>query len=102
MLAPAGSTTIVCLPTGHGKTDVVLAAALLAPRGRGICLIVVPTVILAIDMERRVRRIFEQAGTQSPAGRYAYAGTLDDGTDARSSTMSGQAASGFSSPPRRP
>ena len=44
----------------------------------GICLIVVPTVILAIDMERRVRRILEQAGTPSPAGRYAYAGTLDD------------------------
>src|ERR1022692_628770 len=77
MLAPAGSTTIVCLPTGHGKTDVVLAAALLAPRGRGICLIVVPTVILAFDMERRVRRIFEQAGTPSPEGRYAYAGTMD-------------------------
>jgi hypothetical protein len=53
VLAPPGSTTIICLPTGHGKTDVILASALLAGPGRGVSLIVVPTVVLALDMERR-------------------------------------------------
>src|SRR5262249_7884006 len=53
-LAPPASTTIICLPTGHGKTDVVLGSALLAHRDKGTCLVMVPTVILAIDLERRV------------------------------------------------
>ena len=35
----------------------------------------VPTVMLAIDLERRVRRILEREGTKSPA-RYAYAGDM--------------------------
>lgn len=77
-LAPPGSTTIVCLPTGHGKTDVVLAAALLTRREPGVCLIVVPTVILAIDMERRVRRLLDGGGIGSPSGHYAYAGDLPE------------------------
>ncbi|MCG8917384.1 DEAD/DEAH box helicase [Actinokineospora sp. PR83] len=53
VLAPAKSTTIICLPTGHGKTETALAASLLG--GRGLTLVVVPTVVLAIDMERRLR-----------------------------------------------
>jgi ATP-dependent DNA helicase RecQ len=77
-LAPPGSTTIVCLPTGHGKTDVVLAAALLARSDRGICLVMVPTVMLAIDIERRVRGVLEAAGIESPSGRYAYAGDMPE------------------------
>jgi ATP-dependent DNA helicase RecQ len=80
-LAPAGSTTIVCLPTGHGKTDVILAPALLNRGGTGTCLIAVPTVVLAIDMERRVRRLLEVEGIKSPGGRYAYTGDLPE--DAR-------------------
>ncbi len=75
-LAPPGSTTIVCLPTGHGKTDVILASALLAPREPGICLVVVPTVVLALDIERRVRRLLDQEGIRSSSGHYAYAGEL--------------------------
>ena len=86
VLAPAGSTTIVCLPTGHGKTDVILAAALLNPGGTGICLMVVPTVILAIDMERRVRKLLDAEGIQSPGGRYAYTGDLPE--DARRQIIS--------------
>ncbi|MEY9211938.1 DEAD/DEAH box helicase [Thermobifida halotolerans] len=74
-LAPPGSTTIVCLPTGHGKTFVALAAALLDDRS-GVSVIVVPTVVLAIDLERRIRVLAEKRGCPSPTGRYAYTGDL--------------------------
>jgi ATP-dependent DNA helicase RecQ len=79
VLAPAGSTTIVCLPTGQGKTEVALAPALLASRERGVSLIVVPTVILSLDMERRIHRLLSQDGERhSPTQRYAYTGQMDD------------------------
>ncbi|MCC8244089.1 protein DpdF [Saccharothrix luteola] len=69
LLAPPGSTTVVCLPTGHGKTETVLAAALLGRRP-GLTLVVVPTVVLAIDLERRVQQM---AGTTESC---AYTGGL--------------------------
>ncbi|MCK9871168.1 DEAD/DEAH box helicase [Nocardiopsis dassonvillei] len=77
-LAPSGSTTIVCLPTGNGKTNVALASALLRGRRGGVSVIVVPTVVLAIDMEQRVRKTAERQGNGSPSGRYAYTGNLPD------------------------
>ena len=76
---PSGSTTIVCLPTGQGKTEVALAAALLASQDRGVSVLVVPTVVLAFDMERRIRNLLDGQGErQSPTGRYAYTGGLGD------------------------
>ncbi|MEU4517450.1 protein DpdF [Amycolatopsis sp. NPDC024027] len=67
--APAGSTTVVCLPTGHGKTETVLATAFLGQRP-GLTLVVVPTVVLALDLERRVQWM---TGTTDPC---AYSGGL--------------------------
>jgi ATP-dependent DNA helicase RecQ len=79
VLAPPGSTTIVCLPTGQGKTEVALAAALLASRNRGISVLVGPTVVLALDLERRIRALLSAQGEQpSPTGLYAYTGGLPD------------------------
>ncbi len=79
VLAPPGSTTIVCLPTGQGKTEVALAAALLASRDRGISVLVVPTVVLALDLERRIRALLSSQGERpSPTGLYAYTGGLPD------------------------
>lgn len=73
--APPGSTTIVCLPTGQGKTEVALAPALLATRDRGVALLVAPTVILALDLARRVDAFLSRPGQRpSPSGRYAYTG----------------------------
>jgi ATP-dependent DNA helicase RecQ len=78
-LAPPGSTTIVCLPTGQGKTEVALATALPASRDRGVSVLVVPTVVLALDLERRIRSLLSsQDERQSPNGRYAYTGGLGD------------------------
>jgi ATP-dependent DNA helicase RecQ len=50
---PAGSTMIAMLPTGSGKTEVALCLA--ERRKNAVCLVVVPTVALARDFERRFR-----------------------------------------------
>ncbi|WP_305950585.1 protein DpdF [Streptomyces murinus] len=78
VLAQPGSTVIICLPTGHGKTAVVQAPALLASRSAGVSVVVVPTVVLALDMERRTRPLVEAHGRPSPTGRYAYVGGLPE------------------------
>ena len=77
-LAPPGSTTIVCLPTGHGKTPVALAPILLDTKGAGVSIFVVPTIVLALDMERRTRDLLQQAPRKAPTGRYAYTGDMSD------------------------
>ncbi|SCF20980.1 Helicase conserved C-terminal domain-containing protein [Micromonospora haikouensis] len=77
--APPGSTVIVCLPTGQGKTELAWAAAIPATRQRGVAVVVVPTVVLAMDMERRVRRLLATLGEPpNPSGHYAYTGGLPD------------------------
>ncbi|MFD8386982.1 protein DpdF [Streptomyces sp. NPDC059679] len=77
-LARPGSTIIACLPTGHGKTALVQAPGLLSSRRSGVTLVVVPTVVLALDMERRAKELLGNQGRQSPTGRYAYIGGLDE------------------------
>ena len=54
MMLPPGATLVVNLPTGAGKTLAMLAAAETAPPGMSSVL-VVPTVALALDHERRYR-----------------------------------------------
>ncbi|WP_327116681.1 protein DpdF [Nocardia sp. NBC_01730] len=78
IMAPPGSTAIVCLPTGHGKTPVALAPTLLGGRAHGGSIVVVPTVVLALDMERRTRDLLEARGVKSPTGRYAFTGDLSE------------------------
>lgn len=77
-MMPPGETAIVCLPTGHGKTPVALAACLLAGAHGGVSVLVVPTVVLAIDMERRIRSLLARNNPQANQRRYAYVGSLDD------------------------
>ncbi|MER5418959.1 protein DpdF [Streptosporangium roseum] len=76
--APPGSTTIVCLPTGHGKTPVALAPILLGDKGNGVSIVVVPTVVLALDMERRTRELLEKRRRKSPTGHYAYTSDMPE------------------------
>jgi superfamily II DNA or RNA helicase len=52
---PRGSTVIGMLPTGSGKTEVALC---LQERVDGLTVVVVPTVALAYDFERRFRDHF--------------------------------------------
>lgn len=68
VVAGEGDVVTCVLPTGSGKTDVFLAAALRARPRQSI--IVVPTVSLALDLEVRIR---EMVGDSLP---YAYVGSL--------------------------
>ncbi|MGW1914957.1 protein DpdF [Streptomyces sp. NPDC002076] len=77
-LAEPGSTTIICLPTGHGKTAVAIAPVLLASASSGVSVIVVPTSVLAADLERRAFEILERNGHHSPTRRYAYTSGLSN------------------------
>jgi superfamily II DNA/RNA helicase len=78
-LAPPGSTVIVCLPTGNGKTAVVQAPALLRSHDAGVSVVVVPTVVLALDMERGTRTLLRRHGIDIDANRrFAYTGGMPD------------------------
>ncbi len=55
-----GSTLIVQLPTGGGKTDVAISVLKSAAESGQTSVLVVPTVALAIDMERRIRSVIAQ------------------------------------------
>ncbi len=75
-------SVVIALPTGRGKTAVAWSKVLLSTRG--VTVIVVPTVVLALDMERRTQQMAQHRGIQlSPLGRFAYIGSLDPGTKAQ-------------------
>ena len=61
LCAPPGSTLIVCLPTGEGKSFVFQAVATFgygSADGRpGVTLVVTPTVSLALDHQRRAQEM---------------------------------------------
>ena len=72
IVLPPGATLVVNLPTGAGKTLAMLAAVQTTPPGM-TSVVVVPTVALALDQERRYR-------AQNPdSPKTAYHGGLDEG-----------------------
>lgn len=68
-LMPPASTLLINLPTGAGKTLPLLARALLTPPGK-TSVVIVPTVALALDQQRR----FEEQRPDAP--KTAYYGDL--------------------------
>jgi ATP-dependent DNA helicase RecQ len=91
LTAPAGTTTIVALPTGSGKS---LCFQLLAQFGKGLTVVIVPTVALAIDQCRA-------AQTVAPGLSAAYYAANDPGIDAgqlNESILSGGTKLLFTSP----
>lgn len=93
MILPPGGTLVVNLPTGAGKTLALLAPALRAPAG-STSVIVVPTVALALDHERRY------ATQHKDAPPTAYHGTLSPGqkADFRSRIREGRQPVLFTNP----
>ena len=55
MLSPPGSTRLIVLPTGSGKSLVGLANAFLGKVQQGVALIIVPTIALAFDQVEQAR-----------------------------------------------
>lgn len=69
-------TLMIALPTGRGKTAVAWSKMLL--KSSGVTVMVVPTVVLALDLERRTQEVARNRGfALSPVNRYAYVGSLD-------------------------
>jgi len=86
---PAGGTLIAALPTGSGKTEVALSLAHLTDGGTVI--IVVPTVALAYDFERRFRDLYERyQGRKAYDLPFAWTGDTDpEARDRIKSLMTG-------------
>ncbi|MFD6091262.1 protein DpdF [Oerskovia sp. NPDC060338] len=59
-LADPADTLHVVLPTGTGKSLVGITPGLLA--GKGVTVVVVPTIALALDQERQLRKRFPRQG----------------------------------------
>lgn len=82
---PEGSTLIAMLPTGSGKTEIALC---LSDRFKtGLTVIVVPTVALAYDFERRFREHFARrfkGGRRGNADslQFAWTATTDESSRA--------------------
>jgi len=83
--AARGGDAVICvLPTGSGKTDVVLTRAI-SRRPRQACLIV-PTVALALDLERRVQDLTKENavlayhGGLTPTAKAELAQRVREGT----------------------
>jgi ATP-dependent DNA helicase RecQ len=69
LFMPVGSTLIVNLPTGGGKTTVAQVPFLMDGLNNGLTLFIVPTTALAIDQERRMKELLSlnyQAGQIPP------------------------------------
>ncbi len=70
---PDDGTLIALLPTGSGKTEVAITLAHLARRQT--TLVVVPTVALAFDFERRFRALFGRLNPRVKSDELAFAWT---------------------------
>ena len=85
MTVPEASTVIAMLPTGSGKTEVALC---LSERSKyGVTVIVVPTVALAYDFERRFRDHFARKNRRNrrfnpDALHFAWTASTDEATRA--------------------
>ena len=70
-----GGSLMVALPTGRGKTAVAWTKMLMSHTG--VTVVIVPTVVLALDMERRTLDLEKSTGqVLSPAHRFAYIGAM--------------------------
>lgn len=83
---PDDGTLIALLPTGSGKTEVAVTLAHLARRQS--TLVVVPTVALAYDFERRFRAIFGRLNPRVKPDELAFAWTGETDSTGRDSFRS--------------
>lgn len=79
--SPAGSTLTAMLPTGSGKTEVALCLA--EQRPYQVTLVIVPTVALAHDFERRFREHYARKNRKINSSALHFAWTAGTGKDER-------------------
>lgn len=100
VLMQPGTSLLVVLPTGSGKSLAMYATARLGLEGGGVTVVVVPTVALAIDQERRAPSFFTGTTAGNQVDRWAYhAGlTPEEKRDLRSRIRDGRQPIVFASP----
>jgi superfamily II DNA helicase RecQ len=98
--APPGSTLLVALPTGSGKSLIGWGPALLGLPVRGVTLVVVPTVALGMDQERQVRFLLDANRLGDPPAPLAWHGDLpeDDRKAVKQAIRDGRQVVVFASP----
>jgi superfamily II DNA helicase RecQ len=67
MLSAPGSTTVVSLPTGSGKSLVGYLPSLLGPKQKNLTVFVVPTVALAMDQAQQYAKLASGVESQNLA-----------------------------------
>lgn len=98
LLGQPGSTTIINLPTGTGKTLIAHALCLFTPVNR-LTLVIVPTTALAIDQGNRAKALLEKAGEYRGSCHYWHSGQEEQQhSDIKDSIRSGQQRILFVSP----
>ena len=94
LIAGAGSTLVVNLPTGGGKTLAMLAPAVTASTTGSVSVVVVPTVALALDQQRR----YANQHPEAPPTAYHGGLTLDHRADFLARLRSGSQPILFTNP----
>ena len=78
LFMPYGTSLIVNLPTGSGKTLVAQIPILMNGLQKGLTVFVVPTTALAIDQARRMKVLFERKIPRAQIPPLAWHGELSD------------------------
>lgn len=78
LFMPPGSTLVVNLPTGAGKTLVAQAPILMNGLDKGLTIVIVPTTALAIDQSRRMQDVLSQKMKRSKIPPLAWHGELEE------------------------
>lgn len=98
LLAEPGSTVVVNLPTGCGKTLVAHACALFS-QNHQLTLVIVPTISLAIEQAQRVKQTLEASGIGTVKDYSWHSGlSKEDKTSIRQQIEAGQQQVLFVSP----
>lgn len=99
-LAAPGTTLIVNLPTGAGKSMAAWAPALVNRQNAGLTLVIVPTVALALDQEKQINQFIETPeglGTNPPLAWHSQL-SQDDRSQIKRNIVDGKQRILFTSP----